>query len=140
MALLIPCLRIPGTAPPAPQHRQIHSGSSISSVLALVFWVAAGLVLGLAYLLTDQLGVPIGLHVAFDFAVNSVFGLASVRQTGTEVPTVIRPAFTGPDVLVGISDAVNTVRLVVVGLLTVAVVRWWYSFGPRIGPSPGPGN
>ncbi|MFC6942132.1 CPBP family intramembrane glutamic endopeptidase [Salinirubellus sp. GCM10025818] len=117
----------------------LHFGQA-SSPLALVFWIAAGLVLGLAYLLTGQLAVPIGLHVAFDLGVNNVFGLASVRQAGARVPTLVRPGFTGPDVLVGISGAVNTAWLVVIGLLTVLVVRWRYSLGPRIGPYPGPGN
>lgn len=117
----------------------LHFGQA-SSPLALVFWIAAGLVLGLAYLLTDQLALPIGLHVAFDLGVNNVFGLASVRQAGARVPTLVRPAFTGPDVLVDISGAVNTAWLVVIGLLTVAVVRWRYSLDPRVGPYPGPGN
>ena len=82
--------------------------SQATSLIAIAFWILAGLVLGLAYLLTDQLAVPIGLHFAFDFSANNVFGLASVREVGTEVPTIIRPEFTGPDRFVDISGVVNT--------------------------------
>lgn len=112
----------------------LHFGQA-GSPLALVFWIVAGLVLGLAYLLTDQLAVPIGLHFAFDFGVNNVFGLASVREAGSDVPTIVRPEFTGPDVFVGIAGAVNTVWLLVIGVLTVAVIGWQYgSLRPRIEP------
>lgn len=106
-----------------------------TSLLALSFWILAGLVLGLAYLLTDQLAFPIGLHFAFDFGVNNVFGLASVRAVGLDAPTIIRPTFTGPETFVGISGAVNTGWLLVIGLATMLVVRWQYgSLEARITP------
>jgi hypothetical protein len=112
----------------------LHFGQA-RSPLALVFWVLAGLVLGLAYLLTDELAVPIGLHFAFDFGVNNVFGLANVRSVAGDIPTVLRPTFSGPDVFVGLSGVVNTMWLVVIGVLTVGVIRWQYgSLRPRIGP------
>lgn len=89
----------------------LHFGQAASS-LALVYWVIAGLILGLAYLLTDQLAIPIGLHFAFNFGVNNVFGLASVREAGAQAPTIIRPEFTGPAVFVEIAGVVNTVWLI----------------------------
>lgn len=97
-----------------------------TSVLALLFWVMAGLVFGLAYLLTDELAYPIGLHFAFDFSFNNVFGLAAVRDLGTELPSIIRPAFGASETLVGLSGAVNTVWLFIIGALTVGVIRWRY--------------
>lgn len=106
-----------------------------TSILALIFWILAGLVLGLAYLLTDQLALPIGLHFAFDFSANNVFGLASVREAGTEAPTIIRPEFTGPDLYVGLSGIVNTVWLAIIGALTIAAIAWEYgSVRPQIEP------
>jgi membrane protease YdiL (CAAX protease family) len=101
----------------------LHAGQA-TSVLALGFWVLAGLVLGLAYLLTGQLAVPIGLHFAFDFAVNNVFGLASVRPAGASVPTLVRPAFSGPERFVGVSGVVNTAWLLAIGAMVLAVVAW----------------
>lgn len=112
-----------------------------TSALALGFWILAGLVLGLAYLLTDQLAFPIGLHFAFDFGVNNVFGLASVREAGRDAPTLVRPAFTGPETFVGLSGVVNTVWLVLIGVLAVGVVGWQYgSVEPRIDPYSGDGS
>ena len=109
--------------------------SQASSPLALAFWILAGLVLGLAYLYTDELAVPIGLHFAFDFGVNNVFGLANVREVAEEIPTIIRPSFAGPDTIVGLSGVVNTTWLLVIGVLLVGVIRWQYgSVVPRIEP------
>lgn len=106
-----------------------------TSLLALGFWILAGLVLGLAYLLTDQLAYPIGLHFAFDFSVNNVFGLANVREVSSQVPTIIRPTFTGPDLFIGVAGVVNTAWLLIIGLLTVLVLGWQYdSLEPRIQP------
>lgn len=106
-----------------------------TSALALAFWILAGLVLGLAYLLTGQLTLPIGLHFAFDFSANNVFGLASVREARAEAPTIIRLEFTGPDLYVGLSGIVNTIWIVIIGALTIAVIAWQYgSVRPRIKP------
>lgn len=108
------------------------------SLVALAFWILAGLVLGVAYLLTDELAVPIGLHFSFDFGVNNVFGLASVREVGMAAPTLVRPAFTGPDVFVGISGLVNTAWIVGIGVLTVVLIRWQSgSLHLRISPYSG---
>jgi membrane protease YdiL (CAAX protease family) len=100
--------------------------SQAASALALGWWVLAGVVLGGAYLLTDSLALPIGLHATFDFAVNNVYGFANVRPAGDRLPMLVRPAFVGPDRFVEIAGLVNTVWLVVAGLLVLGVVRWQY--------------
>jgi len=95
-----------------------------ASVLALGFWILAGLVLGLAYLLTDELAVPIGLHVAFDVSANHLWGLAAVvpEDRVAEIPMVVRPEFTGPERFVGIAGLVNTAWVILMGVAVVAVV------------------
>lgn len=103
----------------------LHFGQA-TSPLALMFWILAGLILGLAYLLTDELAIPIGLHFAFDFSANNVFGLANVRDVGSEIPMILRPAFSGPDIFVGLSGVVNTSWLVVIGALSITVIKWQY--------------
>lgn len=118
----------------------LHFGQATSS-LALVFWILAGLILGLAYLLTDKLAVPIGLHFALDFGANNVFGLANVRDVAGDIPTVLRPTFSGPEVFIGLSGVVNTIWLMVIGILTVGIIRWQYgSLRPRIEPYTRPEN
>ncbi|MEF8853792.1 MAG: hypothetical protein V5A28_15465 [Haloarculaceae archaeon] len=69
------------------------------SALALGFWVLAGLVMGLAYLLTDGLALPY------------------------EPPTLVRPAFSGPEAFVEVAGAVNTAWLLVVAAAVVAFAR-----------------
>ena len=118
----------------------LHFGQATSS-LALVFWILAGLILGLAYLLTDELAVPIGLHFALDFGANNVFGLANVRDVAGDIPTVLRPTFSGPEVFIGLSGVVNTIWLMVIGILTIGIIRWQYgSLRPRIEPYTRPEN
>ena len=94
------------------------------SVLALGFWVLAGLVLGLAYLLTDELAVPVGLHAAFDIGVNHVWGLATAApdERVAAVPMLVRPAFTGPERFVGVAGLVNTAWVLLMGVAVVALV------------------
>jgi len=106
----------------------LHSDQA-GSVLALGFWVLAGLVLGLAYLLTDELAVPIGLHAAFDIAANHVWGLsmAAPDEHVAALPMVVRPAFTGPERLVGIAGVVNTAWVLLMGVAVVALA--WRSRG-----------
>ena len=118
----------------------LHFGQATSS-LALVFWILAGLILGLAYLLTDELAVPIGLHFALDFGANNVFGLANVRDVAGDIPTVLRPTFSGPEVFIGLSGVVNTIWLMVIGILTVGIIKRQYgSLRPRIEPYIRPEN
>jgi len=95
------------------------------SVLALGFWVFAGLVMGAAYLWTGELAAPVGLHLAFDVSVNHVYGLFAVRAAALpyEPPTLVRPAFSGPDAFVGIAGLVNTGWLLVVAVAVLAYAR-----------------
>ena len=94
------------------------------SVLALGFWVLAGLVLGLAHLLTDELAVPIGLHAAFDIGVNHVWGLAMAApdERVAAIPMLLRPAFTGPERFVGVAGVVNTAWVLVMAVVVIALV------------------
>lgn len=101
----------------------LHAGQA-SSALALGFWLLAGLLLGTAYVSTDQLAIPIGLHFAFDFAVNNVFGLANVRPEAASTPMLVRPTFVGPERFVGVSGVVNTAWLLGIAAMVLAVVQW----------------
>lgn len=112
----------------------VHAGQA-SSTLALGFWALMGLLLGGAYVLTDSLALPIGLHFATNLAVNNVFGLSSVRPAASELATLIRPEFTGPTYLVGISGVVNTGAALAIVALTVGYVAVRYgSLTPRLSP------
>jgi membrane protease YdiL (CAAX protease family) len=121
-----------------PRRRALAGGLGLSSLLfgvlhadqagsplALSFWVLAGLVMGLAYVWTDSLALPISLHAAFDVSVNHVWGLFAVRvgELPFEPPTLVRPAFTGPESLVAVAGPINTGWLLVIGVAVVAFAR-----------------
>jgi membrane protease YdiL (CAAX protease family) len=71
----------------------LNPGASVLSALNITLF---GLLLGAAYVLTDRLAVPIGLHVAWNFALGSVFGTpVSGLTTGAALVAVElgEPAF-----------------------------------------------
>ena len=52
----------------------LHAGNANVTVPALVNLVLAGLFLGLAYVLSGELAIPIGLHITWNFFQGLVFG------------------------------------------------------------------
>lgn len=104
----------------------VHVGQA-TSLFALGFWVLMGVVLGSAYIITDSLAIPIGLHFATDFAFNNVYGLSNVRPETAEVAaTLLRPEFTGPTRFVGVSGLVNVSAVVFMAVLSIGSVAFLY--------------
>jgi membrane protease YdiL (CAAX protease family) len=97
--------------------------SQAGSIVALSFWFGMGVLLGGAYLLTDSLAVPIGLHFGADLAFNTLFGLSNVRPVGDAFAAVVRPTFSGPVRFVDVAGYVNTVWIVILGIVLLAVLR-----------------
>jgi len=54
----------------------------------LAFWVLMGGLLGLGYVVTGRLALPVGLHAAYDLAANNVF--YAVPAEGVLLPTLVR--------------------------------------------------
>jgi hypothetical protein len=81
--------------------------------------------MGVAYLWTDSLALPIGLHAAFDVSVNHVYGLFAVRadELPFQPPTLLRPAFSGPAAFVEVAGLVNTAWVLVAGLTVLVYAR-----------------
>ena len=93
-----------------------------SSPLSLLFWIGMGVVLALAYAITGELALPIGLHFAYNFMGNSVFGITGVATD--RLPTLFQLSFTGPDLFVQIAGAVNAAFIVIGFLLVLAWIQW----------------
>lgn len=100
-----------------------HAGQAGSTV-ALTFWFGMGVLLGGAYLLTDSLAVPIGLHFGADLAFNTLFGLSNVRPVGDAFAAVVRPTFTGPERFVDVAGLVNTAWVVVLAVVLFGVLHF----------------
>jgi uncharacterized protein len=73
-----------------------NPGSSVIVGLGLV--IEAGFLLGVAYLWTERLWVPIGLHGAWNFAQAAIFGGA---LSGRHVSAIIDAKLVGPDWISG---------------------------------------
>jgi uncharacterized protein len=77
----------------------LHLANPHSSVIvALALAIEAGFMLGVAYLWTERLWMPIGLHGAWNFALAAVFGGA---LSGTEVSAIIDAKLVGPEWISG---------------------------------------
>jgi membrane protease YdiL (CAAX protease family) len=77
----------------------LHIANPHSSVIvALAIAIEAGLMLGVAYLWTERLWLPIGLHCAWNFALAALFGGA---LSGQQVSAIIDAKLVGPDWISG---------------------------------------
>jgi membrane protease YdiL (CAAX protease family) len=97
-----------------------------SSLGVFGFLMIGGVILGAAYVWTDSLALPMGLHFLMNFSVNNIYGLANVREAAEVVPMLIRPTFTGPSQFVQVYGLVNTGAWLCVGALTAGYVAFRY--------------
>ena len=73
----------------------LHAGNPHATTISTVNLFLAGLFLGLPVLLTDQLAIPIGIHITWNFFQGNVFGFP-VSGTSTNSTTFIAVEQGGP--------------------------------------------
>ncbi len=71
-------------------------GVTLATAMAIA--IEAGLMLGLAYVVTRNLWLPIGIHFAWNFTQSGIFGITS---SGQSTHGLLDVRFTGPDWLTG---------------------------------------
>jgi len=69
----------------------VHAASPGASVFSLFVAILFGLLFGASYALTDRLGLPVGLHVAWNVALGPVFGLPVSGITTTTALVSVDP-------------------------------------------------
>jgi uncharacterized protein len=78
----------------------LHLANPNTTILSSVSISAAGLMLGLGYVLTGQLAIPIGIHISWNFFQGHVFGFP-VSGTPPFGATVLETADNGPALWTG---------------------------------------
>jgi membrane protease YdiL (CAAX protease family) len=93
-----------------------------------IHFLSAGFLLGLAYLLSGQLGLPIGIHTGFNFVSGYVVPISS-EQSLVVVPLSV----TGPAWLTGQTGLIQT-GLQIPAALGILGYLWWRT--GRVGVAP----
>lgn len=75
-----------------------HLPGASASVLAIVITVVAGVLFGAAYLLTRRLWLAIGIHIAWNYTLGSIY---SIAVSGREAKGLLEGTVAGPDWLTG---------------------------------------
>jgi membrane protease YdiL (CAAX protease family) len=93
------------------------AGATIFSALAVA--LQAGVLLGAAYALTHRLWMAFGIHMAWDFANDGIFGVGLAGQTGQSLHGLLQASLTGSDLFTGGVLGVET-SIISVIILTIA--------------------
>ncbi|MBW6474915.1 MAG: CPBP family intramembrane metalloprotease [Anaerolineaceae bacterium] len=104
----------------------LHAANPNSSWISTLNLILAGLFLGLGFVLTGELAIPIGLHITWNFFQGNVFGFpVSGSRSGTSLISIQQA---GPDLFTGgafgpEAGLVGIFAILVGSILTVIYVR-----------------
>ncbi|HXQ33350.1 MAG TPA: type II CAAX endopeptidase family protein [Anaerolineales bacterium] len=76
------------------------AGATIFSTIAVA--LQAGVILAAVYTLTHRLWMALGLHMAWDFANDGVFGVGIAGQSGETLRGLFQSSLDGPELLTGV--------------------------------------
>lgn len=97
-----------------------NPGATVWSSVAIA--LEAGIMLGLAYCVRNNLWLPIGIHWAWNFSQGQIWGIA---VSGMEVNgSLVRPVIEGPEILTGGSFGAEASVIAVV--ISVAISYYLY--------------
>lgn len=112
----------------------LHLGNPNSTLLSSINLAAAGLFLGLGFVLTGQLAIPIGIHISWNFFQGHVFGFP-VSGTDSSDATILETIDTGPVLWTGGAFGPEAGLIVLPAMLLAsgAIVLWVKARGGKAG-------
>jgi uncharacterized protein len=104
----------------------IHLSSEGATLMsALAVSLEAGLILGAAYTLTHRIWMALGIHMAWDFANDGIYGVGIAGQSGAKLSGLIQAKLNGPVLFTGGSLGVEaSVLTLLVMLLAGGIILW----------------
>lgn len=111
-----------------------ESGATIFSALSVA--LQAGILLAAAYALTHRLWLALGIHIAWDFANDGVFGVGVAGQTGASLKGLLQASLTGPELLTGgalgvEASVITIVVMVIAGFVLLRMAKQKEQFVSR---------
>jgi len=101
-----------------------HGANANVTPLALFNIAVVGLFFAATYVLTDDLGIPIGIHVTWNFALSSLYGFP---VSGLTTPaTLISVRQTGPALVTGGRFGPEGGLILYLGLAVGIALTWWW--------------
>ncbi len=102
----------------------LHAGNPNSTLISTINISFAGIFLGLGYILTKNIAIPIGLHVTWNFFQGNVFGFP---VSGTNAgPTFIAIEQGGPALWTGGAFGPEAGLMGIIAMLTGSFLIWLY--------------
>jgi CAAX protease family protein len=101
-------------------------GATLFSALAVA--LQAGVILAAAYALTHRLWMALGLHMAWDFANDGIFGVGVAGQSGQSIKGLLQASLSGPPSLTGgaLGVEASIISLVIMLLAGLLMLRKVY--------------
>lgn len=93
--------------------------ATVQSVIAIT--LEAGVLLAAAYMLTNRLWLPIGIHVTWDLANDGIFGVGSSGASGESIQGLLQAKLTGPALISGGSAGVEASVIAVIITLAASI-------------------
>ncbi len=102
------------------------SGATIFSALAVA--LQAGVLLAAAYALTYRLWMALGIHMAWDFANDGIFGVGVAGQSGKSIQGVLQANLSGPNLFTGGAFGVEASVIAFLIILMAGIFMLWKAY------------
>lgn len=110
------------------------AGATIFSALSVA--LQAGVVLAAVYALTHRLWMALGLHMAWDFANDGIFGVGVAGQSGQALHGLLQANLNGPKLLTGgaLGIEASIITLAIMLIAGIVMLRKAYQQGKWVSP------